>query len=35
MTELIVFYGLLSVAIVAGIGYSLHLYREHERRRQR
>lgn len=26
MTELLVFYGLLSLAVIAGVGYSLHLY---------
>lgn len=33
MTELLVFYGLLSVAVIAGVGYSLHLYRKHTPRK--
>lgn len=33
MAELIVYYGLLSGAIAAGVGYSLRLYHEHKRSR--
>ena len=29
MTELVVFYGLLSVAVIIGVGYSIHLYHKH------
>ena len=28
MTELLLFYGLLSVAVLAGVGYSLYEYRK-------
>lgn len=36
MTEILVFYGFLTVAVAMGVGYSLHLYHSHElKRRQR
>lgn len=33
MTEILVFYGFLTVAVSMGVGYSLHLYHAHESKR--
>lgn len=34
VTELLLFYGFLTLAVGLGVGYSLHLYRRHERQRE-
>lgn len=34
MTELLVFYGFLTLAVSLGVGYSLYLVRRHERNRE-
>jgi hypothetical protein len=33
MTELLIFYGLLSILVTAGVGYSLYLYRKRNPRK--